>query len=226
MKEKCLQKTLLTSESELLSQCRKIEGLTFRELATRLDISLPAKPSKGWIGQMIEKALGTNAGNLSLPDFTHLGIELKTLPCNALGKPAQSTFITSISLLTIHKETWLTSQCFHKLQRILWVPVEASKKIPFLERRVGRGFLWSPSIEQEKILAEDWNELTFLLTTQLEKVDATIGRYLQVRPKAANAKSLCYGSDHSGKKILTLPRGFYLRCKFTASILLSMAQQP
>ena len=58
-------------------------------------------------------------------------------------------------------------------------------------------------------------------TGQLAEIDATRGEYLQVRPKAANGQSLCYGLDEAGNKVLTLPRGFYLRRRFTQTIVLS-----
>lgn len=165
-------------------------------------------------------ALGATAGSRALPDFHHLGIELKSIPMNHLGKPAESTFVTVISLTTIHQETWKTSQCYAKLQRVLWVPVEGDKLIPYPHRRIGRAVLWSPSPEEEAILASDWEELTLLITTgRLAEINATLGHALQIRPKGLNAKSLSYGFDEEGNKIQTLPRGFYLRSKFTASLL-------
>jgi DNA mismatch repair protein MutH len=54
---------------------------------------------------------------------------------------------------------------------------------------------------------------------RLDEINGRIGQYLQVRPKAANAKSLCYGFNGEGNKILTLPRGFYLRSLFTEQII-------
>ncbi|GGI81476.1 DNA mismatch repair endonuclease MutH [Legionella impletisoli] len=217
-----VQASVVLSEAELLERCQRIEGLTLAQLAYELKLMIPLSSShrKGWIGQMVELVLGADAGSLAAPDFSELGIELKTLPLNHLGKPAESTFVTSISLLTIHQENWLTSQCFSKLKRVLWLPIESDKQIPFQERRIGKAILWSPNPEQEKILAADWNELAWMLASgQLEDIHAGIGEYLQVRPKAANKQSLCYGYDREGNKIQTLPRGFYLRSKFTASIL-------
>ncbi|MCA0403099.1 MAG: DNA mismatch repair endonuclease MutH [Proteobacteria bacterium] len=219
--EKTILKHLMTEE-ELIVRCQQIEGMSFSELAILLNLELPIDPlkRKGWLGTAVELALGTTAGTKPLPDFDNLGIELKTIPINLARKPIESTFITSISLLTIHQETWLTSQCFAKLKKVLWLPIEGDKNIPFTERRIGRGFLWSPSKEDARYLQEDWQELTFMIGAgQLEKIDATYGKYLQVRPKAANAKSLCYGFDEAGNKIPTLPRGFYLRTLFTAKIM-------
>ena len=205
-----------------MDRCQALEGLSLAQLATRLHLSIPENPlqRKGWTGQAIELALGTNAGNKSAPDFSELGVELKTLPINQLGKPSESTFVTTIPLLTIHKQTWETSQCFVKLRRVLWLPIEDCPLIPFSHRRIGHGILWSPTSHEEAVLASDWSELSLMIGTgMLAEIDASMGQYLQVRPKAANAKSLCYGFDEAGTKVLTLPRGFYLRSRFTAMIL-------
>ncbi len=210
------------SETELLNRCQAIEGYSLAQLATALKLIVPNHPlqRKGWTGQAIELALGTTAGGKAEPDFTYLGIELKTLPINHLGKPAESTFVTSIPLLTIHKEEWPESQCFGKLKRVLWLPIEADDRIPFPHRRIGKGILWSPTSEQEAVLAHDWCELTLMIATgKLSEINASMGQYLQVRPKGANAKSLCYGFDETGNKVQTLPRGFYLRSSFTAMVL-------
>ncbi|KTD51538.1 DNA mismatch repair protein mutH [Legionella quinlivanii] len=220
-----LCKNVLSSESELLTRCSRIAGLSFSQLACLTQCTIPQKQSqrKGWTGLAIELALGTTAGTKAVPDFENLGVELKTIPLNALGKPAESTFVTSISLTSIHRETWKESQCFQKLKRILWVPVEGDTMIPFEQRRIGSGFLWSPSEEQECILSDDWHEhSTMIGMGRLEEIDASMGEYLQVRPKAANARSLCDGFDAEGKKIRTLPRGFYLRASFTQQLLKSL----
>jgi DNA mismatch repair protein MutH len=213
----------VTSEEELMQRCRAIEGLTLGQLASKLLLVVPDNPvhRKGFAGSAIEMALGANAGNQSMPDFVELGVELKTLPINHLCKPAESTFITSIPLLSIHKQTWKNSQCLAKLKRVLWLPIEDDERIPYVHRRIGEGVLWSPSIEEEATLANDWEELTLLISTGLvASINASMGDYLQVRPKAANARSLCYGFDEHGYKVQTLPRGFYLRSSFTARIIL------
>lgn len=205
-----------------MARCSAIEGLNFAQLAAELSLIIPEQSQrrKGWAGLAIERALGATAGCQPLPDFKQLGIELKTMPLNHLGTPAESTFVTSIPLLTIHQQQWLTSQCYGKLKRVLWVPVEGDNRIPFEQRRIGQGLLWSPDAQDEAILAADWHDLTTLIATgRLDEIDATYGQYLQVRPKAANARSLCYGFDSEGNKKLTLPRGFYLRTAFTRQLL-------
>lgn len=150
------------NEKELLEQCQRIEGLSFAQLALELGLFTPLNPvhRKGWVGQALELALGADAKNESLPDFKQLGIELKTIPINKAGKPAESTFIVSIPLLTIHQQSWESSQCYAKLKKVLWIPIEGDTDIPFPHRRIGCGFLWSPNKDQESVLAEDWNYLT------------------------------------------------------------------
>jgi DNA mismatch repair protein MutH len=217
-----LPKTKLNNEVELLQRCSQIEGLSFLQLAASLQLTIPAETQrrKGWTGLAIELALGTTAGNKAKPDFENLGIELKTLPLNENRKPAESTFVTSIPLLTVHRQNWLSSQCYSKLKRVLWLPIEGDTTIPFEHRRIGRGFLWSANPSEASILEEDWNELTSMIVTgRLDEINAAIGQYLQIRPKGANSKSLCYGFDSEGTKMLTLPRGFYLRASFTNQIM-------
>lgn len=210
------------NEGVLLERCQAIEGLSLAQLAQRLKVSIPTDPvaRKGWTGMLIERALGAMAGSLPIPDFYTLDIELKTLPLNASGRPAESTFVTSIPLLTLQQETWKTSACYAKLKRVLWIPVEGCSQIPIQHRRIGRGVLWSPSEADEAILEQDWQLLSFMIGSgQLGLIDARMGTYLQVRPKASHARALCYGLDEYGNKILTMPRGFYLRSSFTSNVL-------
>jgi DNA mismatch repair protein MutH len=212
------------TENELLARCNSIQGVSFLQLSIALGLSIPSNPlqRKGWTGMALEHILGTDANNKSEPDFLKLGIELKTLPIAKSGKPAESTFVTSIPLLSIHQQNWKSSQCYAKLKRVLWMPIEGDTEVPFEQRRIGCGFLWSPSSQEEQILSSDWDYLTLQISTgNLEGLDASVGTYLQVRPKAANGKSLCYAFDAHANKVLTLPRGFYLRSSFTNQILLN-----
>lgn len=196
--------------------------MTFANLASTLKIALPSIPveRKGWVGMALEMFLGANAGSQALPDFTELGIEMKTLPLTAHGKVAESTFVTNIPLLSIHRETWDSSTCRKKLSQVLWVPIEGDRNTGFGARRIGPAFLWSPDADVDAMLAADWQELVNLISLgKLQEITATMGRYLQIRPKAANCLSLCDAYDATGLKSRVLPRGFYLRASFTNTIL-------
>ena len=89
-----------TDETELLARAQAIAGLTLRELAEREHVHTPKsfRRAKGFAGQLIELALGANAGSSPLPDFPHLGVELKTIPIADGLKPLESTHICVASV--------------------------------------------------------------------------------------------------------------------------------
>ena len=53
----------------------------------------------------------------------------------------------------------------------------------------------------------------------VEALDARGGRYMQVRPKAANGRVRTLGPGGDGVPVETVPRGFYLRRRFVRAIL-------
>ena len=213
---------------ELLSRAQAIAGLSFGELATQLDIPVPPdlKRDKGWVGMLLETALGATAGSKAEQDFHHLGIELKTIPINAQGYPLETTFVSLAPLIQNSGVNWQNSHVRHKLSRVLWIPIEGSRSIPLAERRIGTPILWQPSEQQERQLQRDWEELMdYIVLGQLDKINARLGEVLQLRPKGANSKSLTKGIGKNGEIIDTLPLGFYLRKAFTHEILQQFVQQ-
>lgn len=215
-------KTTPASESELLERARSIAGVSFGELAEQANMKVPEnlKRDKGWVGQLLEWHLGATAGSKPVQDFPEIGVELKSIPVGYNGKPLESTFVCVAPLTGITGLTWETSHIRNKLSRVLWLPVEGEREIPVAERRVGSPLIWSPSEEEEMLLRNDWEELMDLIALGgVNQITARSGEVLQIRPKAANsrAKTEAYGA--SGQPIKTLPRGFYLRAKFTSYIL-------
>ena len=213
---------------ELLSRAQAIAGLSFGELATQLSIPVPPdlKRDKGWVGMLLETALGATAGSKAEQDFHHLGIELKTIPINAQGYPLETTFVSLAPLIQNSGVNWQNSHVRHKLSRVLWIPIEGSRSIPLAERRIGTPILWQPSEQQERQLQRDWEELMdYIVLGQLDKINARLGEVLQLRPKGANSKSLTKGIGKHGEIIDTLPLGFYLRKAFTHEILQQFVQQ-
>ena len=178
------------------------------------------KRHKGWVGALIERQLGASAGSRSEPDFPQLGVELKTLPVDARGKPKESTFVCTIELNRIAEIEWHESRVSLKLARVLWVPVEAEPGIPIAQRRIGEPLLWTRTAEDERLLRFDWEELAGLIACgQAESVTAHLGRFLQVRPKAANSRVRRRVVDGEGSAYSANPRGFYLRTQFTERLL-------
>lgn len=211
------------SEAELLQRARALAGRTFAELAERLGQPVLDEPrhAKGWIGQLLEQALGATAGSRAVPDFEALGVEMKTLPVDAQGEPLESTFVSSLNMNDPDAlANWERSPVRRKLARVLWVPVEGTREIPLAQRRIGMALLWSPTPEQDAALRRDWEEIADLvLGGFIEQITGHHGKHLQLRPKGANAKALRWGTDEFGAPIKVRPRGFYLRPSFTAALL-------
>ena len=210
------------THQELLRRARELAGCTMAQLANRLGETLPENLAhdKGWFGQALEKVLGASAGSQPLPDFIDLNVELKTIPVNTQGKPLESTYVCVVPLTTIGSEQFFDSLVWRKLQCVLWMPVEGARNIPLAQRRIGTACLWQPNTVQTQRLQQDWEEFAERIALgQVDTINARLGEVLQIRPKAANSRIVCEGIAADGSVCQTLPRGFYLRAKFTAEIL-------
>lgn len=206
---------------ELMNRAYTLAGKTLAEIAYSLNETPPPhlQRAKGWIGQLIEKALGANAFNLDQPDFLELGIELKTLPVSCEGQVLESTYICTAPIPPI-ETNFTESRVWRKMANMLWIPIETDNNISIAERRIGTPLLWQPSTEIFTILQQDWEELTELLTLgRFEELSAHKGQYLQIRPKAANSKTFIQVVNHLGQTASTVPKGFYLRACLTQQIL-------
>jgi DNA mismatch repair protein MutH len=211
-----------TSEAELQDRAQRLAGRRLSDLAALVGLTVPGemRRAKGFAGSLLERCLGATAGSRALPDFEALGVELKTLPVDASGRPLESTFVCTLETGDLDALEWETSRVRHKLARVLWVPILSERERPLGERVVGTAFLWSPSPEEDADLRWDFEELLGLIARgRVDDVKGSMGRYLQVRPKAQNARSRRLGFDEEGLRREVLPRGFYLRPSFTGRLL-------
>lgn len=210
------------TEQELLGRAAELAGLTLRELAARFALPVPPdlRRAKGFVGGLLERALGATAGSRALPDFPELHIELKTLPVDRAGAPLESTFVCTIPLTEIGDVEWADSRVRRKLSRVLWVPVEGERSIAVGERRIGQALLYRLSEEDEALLRRDWEELAGIIGRgHVESLTGHLGQCLQIRPKAAHSRARRLGFDADGVPFAALPRGFYLRPSFTRGLL-------
>jgi len=196
-------------EAELLSRALALRGMPVEATGVH---------GKGKVGERVERALGASGGSTATWDFPALGVELKTIPLDAArGAPRESTFVCAVSLADADRAEWATSWVRGKLSRVLWVPVEVHEDGT---RRIGEARLWSPSVEQERILAGDFEEILGRVGLgDVEGVTARLGRWLQLRPKAAHGRVRTLVRAADGELVATVPRGFYLRARFTGAIL-------
>lgn len=207
----------------LLDYAQSFAGFTLGELCERYKEQIPQQllHKKGWVGQFLEMILGATSGSLAQPDFPEIGVELKTLPIDELGRPLESTYVSVLPLTNIQGLRWENSVVRHKLMHVLWIPIVASRDIAIENRQIAMPFLWQPTREEESVLKKDFEDVLDQVSMgRIEQVDARLGDILQVRPKAANSKALTDAIGPDGSTIKTLPRGFYLRPQFTKQCLL------
>lgn len=205
-----------------MARAEALAGKRLGELARAWGVEAPPdlKRHKGWVGSLMEALLGASAGSKADADFPELGVELKTLPVDQRGAPCESTFVTSIPLLEIGDVEFEESRVVRKLSRVLWVPVQGERRIPLAERVVGTPLLWSPSPVQLQALRDDWEELClYIARGEVEAITGHLGKFLQVRPKAAHGGVRRLAHDADGARLMANPKGFYLRTRFTGEIL-------
>lgn len=216
-------------EAELLERARALTGRTLGEIAAEVSVSLAGGGlrTKGKLGEVIERALGATGGAAAVPDFPELGVELKTIPVDERGEPRESTFVCAFSLADADRAEWSTSWARQKLACVLWVPIETPPASAIAARRIGAPVLWRPTPAQEAVLAADFDDIMGLVGVgRVEDLDARAGRFMQARPKAAHGRVRTRAFGPEGEPIDALPRGFYLRARFTAAILKDPAALP
>lgn len=208
------------SLDELLDRARAIAGRTLGDLAREqgIDLADDGVRTKGKFGQLVERALGGAGSSKSEHDFPAIATELKTIPLGPRG-PIESTYVCTLPLAATDTMTWEASWVRAKLARVLFVPVW-SVDPAWRGRRIGNAVLFEPTEAQEAVLRADFEEVVGLCGAgRAEEVDARLGRWLQVRPKAANGRVRTTTRAEDGEIVSTIPRGFYLRTRFTGAVL-------
>ena len=207
------------SEQELIERAYGIAGCSLAEVARIAHIPIPHDPrrAKGWAGQLLERVLGATSAGRAEVDFPGLGIEMKSVPVDEKGAPLESTYVCVAPLDAGMHGSWETSWVREKLSRVLWIPLV--ERDSSLDRLIGAPVLWSPSEEELLQLRTDWEEFADIVAHgELWRIDARLGRVLQVRPKAADREERTWAQDEEGW-VRAMPRGFYLRPTFTGALL-------
>ncbi len=198
---------------ELVRRARALAGARVDDLAARESFRVDGEAvrTKGKVGELVERALGATGAGAEM-DFPALEVELKTVPLEG-GKPAESTFVCALSLMDAERAEWATAWVRKKLSRVLWFPVHE-------RARFGEPLLWSPSAEQEAVLKDDFEEIVGRIALgDIEDLSAHVGRWMQLRPKAATGRVRTAAPGRDGELVATVPRGFYLRARFVGAIL-------
>jgi len=210
-----------SSREALLDRASALAGRTIGELAHELDARLPESTlrGKGFVGTLLEAALGATAGSRAEPDFPALGIELKTLPMSDRGRVLESTFVASIPLTSLAGLDFDMSPIGHKLREVLFIPVEG-KPVTFVSRRIGAPLVWRADHTERELLERDYERLALRISRgELDSLSAHEGDAMQVRPKARRGADRRLFYDEAGAGHIEQPRGIYLRARFTESVI-------
>lgn len=201
--------------AELQARAFALEGKSIDDLAALVDVDAPkvGLHAKGKLGELVERVLGATGGSTATHDFPELGVELKTIPVDTRLRPRESTYVCRISIAEAERAEWETSWVRRKLSHVLWVPIVEWQT-------VARPVFWRPSPEEERVLRGDFEELMGTIGAgHIEDLTARDGVHLQVRPKAQHGRVRTTAWDRDGDPVSTIPRGFYLRPIFTATLL-------
>lgn len=206
----------------LLARARGLAGVTVGALAQRVGHRAPQDLGghKGFIGMCVELALGAKAKSSPEPDFPHLGVELKTIPFRADGRPTESTHVCVAALDGSEGHEWRASLVYRKLARVLFVPVEDPPGVALRDRRIGMPWLWIMGPDEEAVLARDWAELTARIHAgEVDEIKGADGVALQLRPKAQTAADMTTAIGDDGWLVSMQPRAWYLRPSFTGALI-------
>jgi len=217
------------TEEEVLARALDLAGQTLGSVARSHFMRVPESTtrSKGWAGQLLERALGATAGSKAAPDFEQIGVEMKSLPVDRLGTPLESTYVCTVPLDGAAGGPWEESWVCKKLSRVLWVPILSERSVPIGERLIGTPFLWSPSVAENTTLQQDWEMLMdMILQGEIGRINGKLGDALHIRPKAAKASDKKWTLGQEGEWVQANPRGFYLRASFTRGVLHSQLALP
>lgn len=203
-----------SSLPELARRAALLYGCTLAELAPP-EHARRSLHHKGTVGQLLEHVLGASAGCHAGPDFPELGVELKTVPVHPSGAPRESTFVCSLGLGELDALSFDDSVVRRKLDHVLWVPVVVDDG----PLRIGAPWLWRPTPLQRAVLRADFDELVGRLACgEAETLSARAGRWLQLRPKAADGRVRTRARGDDGEPVWATPRGFYLRARVTHAL--------
>ena len=209
------------NEEDLIKRAFSLTGKKIVELCEPFNkfFNEKSKKSKGYLGKILEMYLGASAGNLPIPDFPNLKIELKILPLNKNMLPKSNVKICyNSNMPTQSNYKWDSSIVKLKLNKVLWIPIEADSSIPLRERRICHPFL-SHLKDYENIIKEDYKNITyFLFSGKMEYISANLGKYLILQSISSN-KNLTNYFNFDGDLIRTNFKAFYLKKNYLRKII-------
>ena len=176
-------------EGSILEYAGRLTGHTFVEIGVwDPEGEQRRKNKKGTFGQILEEGyfLIPN-NNLEEPDFTKVGIELKTTPIKKLSgnkfTSKERLVLGQIDYMTIN-DLGFEGSFKKKNEKLLVVFYEWSQDEEFYNYKIIKVVLWTYPQEDLRIIKEDWNVIAEMVREGLaHQLSERFTRYLGASPK-------------------------------------------
>lgn len=207
------------SLSDILLKCNMITYKTIGEILHYSNKISHSPLSKGYIGYIVENFFCTSSSNKAKNDFSHLDIELKTLPLNIKNEPLNSVFICSFSP-DIKYLKWKQSVLYNKIKHILWVPYYKFPDNNLFEYKFLKPFFYKINKHHEIIIKNDWYNLLTLFYKGNFNTLNKFGKYLQIASHSRFNNDLIEVFDSNGNKKTITRMSFYLNKNFIKELII------
>jgi len=201
---------------------KRLVGHCLRDLLSGdQQITYQSGAGKGGLGDLVERGyFGINPGNISAPDFTEAGVELKTTPVKRVGKRLRAKerlVLQMIDYDVVCGENWESSSFKSKndlllLMIYLWEEGRAPLDYVF---KIAR--LWSPPEEDLEIIRDDWEAIAAKIRDgrahELSEGDTMYLAACTKGSKGSDRRSQPY-SDEPAK-----PRAFAFKASYMNSVI-------
>jgi DNA mismatch repair endonuclease MutH len=167
---------------ELATRFRPHIGRPLGEIARR--IRKPLREGKGSGGVLVRAIAGLPAKG-PIREFEETGIQVKTTRLNPDLMPYESMSFPAIRFNELAEEEWEDSDLQQQLAGLYIVPlIGENRGTPFAQCRLGRPFLWRPTDEQLRAIAEEWSRFRDAVAASAMKNLPTASKteYIHMRP--------------------------------------------
>ncbi len=185
-------------KGEVLARLRKHMGRTLGDIANEL--RLPRTKAKHASALLVRRALGIHDDKKRIFELEAAGVKPKTIPVQEDGlRPLEAMSFPAMRLVEFAEEEWEESELRSQLDSLLFIPVFAEDRTqdPWL-RRLASSFFWTPSGEEERGIAREWEafrqevlsgKAAYIRTNGKRISSLTPGSmttYIHLRPKGKN----------------------------------------
>jgi DNA mismatch repair endonuclease MutH len=158
--ESLIQNLALTQverfEAAVIKHAERHFGRRIGQLARELGVS--PSSAKNYSALVVRKVLGARDPGNKLREFEEFGVEAKIVPLSPRGVPYEAMSFPAFRYKgLVAEEEWEESELHEQLDRLLIVVVSSPTRETSQDDRVlADAFFWSPTLEQEAIIKEEW----------------------------------------------------------------------